>query len=357
MANVVDAGVVRKETFVEELRQFYESRGQHFKPPIFNRQEMDLRKLWHAVQERGGSAKVCQAKLWAAVGRKFNPPRSMTNLSYHVKRIYARCLLPYERSVCPDLAMSDELDQPGPFTNKRCVDEHIFYGPALVTRNKRQRSNGKGSKREDEGVDIDALGGQTGSGRDLEEVNRVGETLCPADEASMDTKQDSPMQNVDTVETEQAAAMLWGLRRSDIKELKGPIKLESQLGSAGRSGTDPDRSEGNCLAVSVSADEIHGGHVDSFGLEDWYQRRMAEMQRGHEEEVNSLKRDLDNMRQRMERFEAALTKKEAAYQECRWCFEGLLKAIRPQGSEDGDDVLFAKLTELHAELPSAKPST
>lgn len=357
MANAVDPGVPRKENFVEELRQFYESRGQHFKPPIFNRQEMDLRKLWHAVQERGGSAKVCQAKHWASVGRKFNPPRSMTNLSYHVKRIYARCLLPYERSICPDLAMSDELDQPGPFTNKRCVDEHIFYGPALVTRNKRQRSNGKGGKRDqDDGGEIDAAGGLLPEGREFDEMHRGLEGMCPADEASMDTKRDSPIQNVETVETEQAAAMLWGLRRSDIKELKGPIKLESQLASAGRSGTDPERSEGNCLAVSVSADEMQGGQVDSFGLEDWYQRKMAEMQRGHEEEVKSLKRDLDNMRRRMERFEATLTQKEAAYQECRWCFEGLLKAIRPQGSEDGDDVLFARLTEMRAELGSKPPS-
>lgn len=42
-------------------------------------------------------AQVTQSKLWAAVGRHFNPPKSMTNLSFHVKKLYERVLLAYER--------------------------------------------------------------------------------------------------------------------------------------------------------------------------------------------------------------------------------------------------------------------
>ena len=40
---------------------------------------------------------MTERKQWAAVGRHFHPPKSMTNLSFHMKRLYERLLLPYER--------------------------------------------------------------------------------------------------------------------------------------------------------------------------------------------------------------------------------------------------------------------
>lgn len=50
----------------------------------------------------------------------------------------------------PDLAMSDEAERLGPFSNKKCKDGHIFYGPSLVTRNKRQRSKSQSTNIEEE---------------------------------------------------------------------------------------------------------------------------------------------------------------------------------------------------------------
>lgn len=73
---------------------------------------MDLKKLWELVYAHGGSNqvdlvvdhslktcvfKVCLKKRWASIGRCFNPPASMTNLSFHIKRIFERYLLPFEQ--------------------------------------------------------------------------------------------------------------------------------------------------------------------------------------------------------------------------------------------------------------------
>lgn len=39
-------------------------------------------------------------KRWAGIGRLFDPPKNMTNLSYHIKRLYEKHLLGFERVGC-----------------------------------------------------------------------------------------------------------------------------------------------------------------------------------------------------------------------------------------------------------------
>ena len=53
-------------------------------------------------------------KRWAAIGRLFNPPPSMTNLSFHMKRLWSKYLLDYER-VCMQLSTQ--------WTNERDEDK------------------------------------------------------------------------------------------------------------------------------------------------------------------------------------------------------------------------------------------
>ncbi|GAB4820123.1 hypothetical protein N2152v2_007169 [Parachlorella kessleri] len=84
--------------FLEELRSFFAARGATLQVPRFNKRELDVEKLWLLAHVQGGGYDlVCQKKLWASVGRHFNPPKSMTNLSFHMKRLYERLLLPFER--------------------------------------------------------------------------------------------------------------------------------------------------------------------------------------------------------------------------------------------------------------------
>eukprot|EP01025_Chloroclados_australasicus_P049609 TRINITY_DN5659_c0_g1_i5.p1 TRINITY_DN5659_c0_g1~~TRINITY_DN5659_c0_g1_i5.p1 ORF type:complete len:285 (-),score=32.56 TRINITY_DN5659_c0_g1_i5:124-978(-) len=92
--------------FMQIYKQWYTMYyGCELKIPKFNKQDLSLEELWNAVMHRGGSKQTTMNKLWAEIGREFNPPDSMTNLSYHIKRIYEKYLLAYEKSISPGTAM------------------------------------------------------------------------------------------------------------------------------------------------------------------------------------------------------------------------------------------------------------
>eukprot|EP00210_Caulerpa_lentillifera_P007118 g6810.t1 len=97
--------MVDPHAFMDALREFHHSQGEDLKAPIFNRKVMDLKKLWELVYAHGGSNQVCLKKRWASIGRCFNPPTSMTNLSFHIKRIYEKYLLPFEQLHFPARVM------------------------------------------------------------------------------------------------------------------------------------------------------------------------------------------------------------------------------------------------------------
>ncbi|GMH34422.1 hypothetical protein BSKO_02256 [Bryopsis sp. KO-2023] len=122
-------------TFLDDLRSFWRRRGEELKIPVFNKQEMDLEKLWGLVRSRGGSDRVCREKKWASIGRYFDPPRSMTNLSFHIKRIYDKCLLQLEKERYPSEAMSKENELPSSADRKN--DIPFFGRPVHVPRKKR----------------------------------------------------------------------------------------------------------------------------------------------------------------------------------------------------------------------------
>eukprot|EP01024_Parvocaulis_polyphysoides_P025766 TRINITY_DN23402_c0_g2_i2.p1 TRINITY_DN23402_c0_g2~~TRINITY_DN23402_c0_g2_i2.p1 ORF type:complete len:184 (+),score=27.20 TRINITY_DN23402_c0_g2_i2:72-554(+) len=81
------------KVYVEWYENFY---GKPFQFPVFNKRFFDVEKLWYEVEAHGGSAQVCLSKNWAEIGRKFDPPQYVTNLSTIVKGIYERYLLEYE---------------------------------------------------------------------------------------------------------------------------------------------------------------------------------------------------------------------------------------------------------------------
>lgn len=57
--------------------------------------------LWTEAHAEGHrcppNPQVCASKKWAAVGRKFNPPPTMTDLSHQVKKNYEKAMLAFER--------------------------------------------------------------------------------------------------------------------------------------------------------------------------------------------------------------------------------------------------------------------
>mmetsp|Transcript_2182 Transcript_2182/g.5050 ORF Transcript_2182/g.5050 Transcript_2182/m.5050 type:complete len:202 (+) Transcript_2182:1584-2189(+) len=75
------------------------SNKRHFKVQSVAKKPMDLMKLWNEVNRRGGYSEVKDGKLWATVGKIFNPPHTCTNLSYIVKKCYEECLLALENTL------------------------------------------------------------------------------------------------------------------------------------------------------------------------------------------------------------------------------------------------------------------
>eukprot|EP01025_Chloroclados_australasicus_P052375 TRINITY_DN6102_c0_g2_i1.p1 TRINITY_DN6102_c0_g2~~TRINITY_DN6102_c0_g2_i1.p1 ORF type:complete len:218 (-),score=21.54 TRINITY_DN6102_c0_g2_i1:1002-1655(-) len=120
-----DARIKMQTPFMRQyIRWYEETNNKPFQFPVFNHEYFDVEQLWLLVRGRGGSAKVTLQKQWAELGRKFNPPPYMTNLSTVIKSIYERYLLDYEQVNCPSGAL------PGPSS-------------ASCTGRKRRRSQAK----------------------------------------------------------------------------------------------------------------------------------------------------------------------------------------------------------------------
>eukprot|EP01024_Parvocaulis_polyphysoides_P029464 TRINITY_DN2657_c0_g3_i3.p1 TRINITY_DN2657_c0_g3~~TRINITY_DN2657_c0_g3_i3.p1 ORF type:complete len:482 (+),score=82.53 TRINITY_DN2657_c0_g3_i3:150-1595(+) len=101
-----NAVVDQTTPFFRQYRAWYFNyHNEELKTPRFNKQDLNLETLWNAVKSRGGSQETTNNHQWAEIGRQFNPPKSMTNVSYHIKRLYEKYLLAYEKSVSPHTAM------------------------------------------------------------------------------------------------------------------------------------------------------------------------------------------------------------------------------------------------------------
>ncbi|KAF7228880.1 AT-rich interactive domain-containing protein 2 [Nothobranchius furzeri] len=100
------------QAFLDELRQFHQSRGSPFKKiPIVGGKELDLNALYIRVVSLGGFAKVSDKNQWAELGEEFNFPRSCSNAAFALKQYYLRYLEKYEK--VHHFGEDDEETQPG----------------------------------------------------------------------------------------------------------------------------------------------------------------------------------------------------------------------------------------------------
>ncbi|KAJ8405331.1 hypothetical protein AAFF_G00323220 [Aldrovandia affinis] len=84
--------------FLDELRQFHQSRGSPFKKiPFVGGKELDLNALYTRVISLGGFAKVSDRNQWSELGEDFNFPRSCSNAAFVLKQYYLRYLEKYEK--------------------------------------------------------------------------------------------------------------------------------------------------------------------------------------------------------------------------------------------------------------------
>ncbi|XP_038155686.1 AT-rich interactive domain-containing protein 2 [Cyprinodon tularosa] len=100
------------QAFLDELRQFHQSRGSPFKKiPIVGGKELDLSALYIRVVSLGGFAKVSDKNQWAELGEEFNFPRSCSNAAFALRQYYLRYLEKYEK--VHHFGEDDEEAQPG----------------------------------------------------------------------------------------------------------------------------------------------------------------------------------------------------------------------------------------------------
>ncbi|XP_034018874.1 AT-rich interactive domain-containing protein 2 [Thalassophryne amazonica] len=100
------------QAFLDELRQFHQSRGSPFKKiPIVGGKELDLNALYVRVVALGGFAKVSDKNQWSELVEEFNFPRSCSNAGFALKQYYLRYLEKYEK--VHHFGEDDEEAQPG----------------------------------------------------------------------------------------------------------------------------------------------------------------------------------------------------------------------------------------------------
>uniref|UniRef100_UPI0037E858D6 AT-rich interactive domain-containing protein 2 n=1 Tax=Semicossyphus pulcher TaxID=241346 RepID=UPI0037E858D6 len=100
------------QAFLDELRQFHQSRGSPFKKiPFVGGKELDLNALYIRVVALGGFAKVSDKNQWIELGEEFNFPRSCSNAAFALKQYYLRYLEKYEK--VHHFGEDDDEAQPG----------------------------------------------------------------------------------------------------------------------------------------------------------------------------------------------------------------------------------------------------
>uniref|UniRef100_H3CJQ7 AT-rich interactive domain 2 n=1 Tax=Tetraodon nigroviridis TaxID=99883 RepID=H3CJQ7_TETNG len=100
------------QAFLDELRQFHQSRGSPFrKIPFVGGKELDLNALYIRVVSLGGFAKVSEKNQWTELGEEFNFPRNCSNAAFALKQYYLRYLEKYEK--VHHFGEDDEESQPG----------------------------------------------------------------------------------------------------------------------------------------------------------------------------------------------------------------------------------------------------
>ncbi|KAM8974293.1 AT-rich interactive domain-containing protein 2 isoform 2-T2 [Pelodytes ibericus] len=85
--------------FLDELRQFHESRGRSRfrKIPAVGGRELDLHTLYTKVITLGGFAKVSEKNQWGEIVEEFHFPRGCANAAFALKQYYLRYLEKYEK--------------------------------------------------------------------------------------------------------------------------------------------------------------------------------------------------------------------------------------------------------------------
>lgn len=86
-------------SYLDKLAKFHRQQGTTLsRPPLLDKQPIDLYALKRAVDSRGGFKDVCAGKKWAEIGREmgYGQIKNVTSVSTALKNAFTKYLLPYE---------------------------------------------------------------------------------------------------------------------------------------------------------------------------------------------------------------------------------------------------------------------
>jgi histone demethylase JARID1 len=86
-------------SYLDKLAKFHRQQGTTLsRPPLLDKQPIDLYALKRAVDARGGFKDVCTGKKWAEIGREmgYGQIKNVTSVSTALKNAFQKYLLPYE---------------------------------------------------------------------------------------------------------------------------------------------------------------------------------------------------------------------------------------------------------------------
>ncbi|GMH38198.1 hypothetical protein BSKO_06082 [Bryopsis sp. KO-2023] len=375
--------------FMDELHKWYtKETGEKLRVPVFSKKELDLAQLWSVVQEFGGSEKVCYEKRWAGIGRLFDPPKNMTNLSFHIKRLYEKHLLPFERAKFPERAMTTENEQINACRRRAPGDDYYQFDPVMM---QPVRVSAPTQRSPPTSVPMDtpkvfSAGGLSFNKSLLEltppsviqhpptlarvigssQLDMEGEGPAPRattdgggtseEEGRLTTPSDSPTDERELIAAEQLQAMKRQRdspvsargRRSAAKEVfieEGrPVPVLSTVSVEDRPGqlhglkphlaadsiAEADQVvKAKLLPILVPNRRAKQGDPKAAPppLHDVMQRYLTEMKTSHAKEVIKLKREIEECRRKIKETETAQTVAAAVAEESRNCFQLLLQSM------------------------------
>lgn len=102
------------QLFKQRLEELQRTGRRSYRQPIVGHKQLDMYRLFRAVQARGGAKNITQ---WKDIAKKLGLPASVTNAGYTLRTKYESHILPYEEMLCnefppmelPDASLSSTL--------------------------------------------------------------------------------------------------------------------------------------------------------------------------------------------------------------------------------------------------------
>lgn len=292
----------------------------------------------------------------------------MTNLSFHIKRLWTKYLLDYERERHPDAAMSLEETDPVSTPNVQVGSKNPSESILPVSPRKRCRAENIEGTRIPDTVPCSGIprmeisqhhpgGGSSnnscGKGRSHEII--TSSVTAAEQSGKMHPNPDDVSSEPTMVHNTSQVVQQWGNSLLLLLPAAGPstnqtfqdaavVNVDSEAckgesedlhAASGHGGIVHEvlAQPTECTQIDASSTPtaLVAGNVEVIGLEEFYKRQVSELQSKHEEKVTELNGVIKKQQQRIHELECILQSTSATARETRWYLNTLLPAtVQPE---------------------------